>query len=163
MYGGVPLAGSNYSVQAWYSLTPGDDVFQLAGDGPVSGPPAYFNLVPGYFSASERAVPGALVNTNNVGWPYFAYVQVRAWDNAGGQLDSWDDAWNAALGGSGRAVGWSEVFYQKLTIGLQPRPGMENFESFNIFIVPEPGTVSLLVLGGAALFWRICCRHRHKK
>jgi hypothetical protein len=39
---------------------------------------------------------------------------------------------------------------------------MFNFESFNIFIVPEPGVVSLITLGGAALFWRIRPR-RHKK
>jgi hypothetical protein len=83
------------------------------------------------------------------------YLQVRTWDNAGGQLGSWDEAWNAALAGSGRAVGWSEVFEQPLAIGSVPYPGMMNFESFNIFLVPEPGTVSLMVLGGAALFWRM--------
>jgi hypothetical protein len=164
VYGGAPLAGTNYSVQAWYSLTPLTDGFQLVSDArPVALSSVTFTVAPGYFPGGELAIPGALINTNSTGWPYFAYLQVRAWDNAGGQLDSWEDAWNAALGGSGRAVGWSEVFYQGLTSGLQPRPGMENFESFNIFIVPEPGTVSLLVLGGAALFWRICCRHRHKK
>jgi hypothetical protein len=145
-YAGALLVGNTYSVQAWYSLSPVVDVFQLAGDGPVSGPPTLFNLGPGYFAGYERVVPGALD---------MVYLQVRAWDNAGGQLGSWDEAWNAALAGSGRAVGWSKVFEQPLGIGSVPYPGMMNFESYNIFVVPEPGTVSLVVLGGTALFWSV--------
>lgn len=92
---------------------------------------------------------GVVAGTDSV------FLQVRAWDNAGGTLPSWDAAWQAALNGSDRAVGWSKVFVQPVVIGGVPPPGMFNFESFNIFIVPEPGTLSLIALGGAALFWSI--------
>jgi hypothetical protein len=79
------------------------------------------------------------------------YLQVRVWDNVGGQLSSWDEARNAALAGSTKAVSWSKVFSQPLAFGASPPAGMVNFESFNIFIVPEPSIVVLVGLGSLCL------------
>ena len=89
---------------------------------------------------------------------YGVYFQVRAWDNAGGQLATWDRAWNAALAGGGNAIGWSKVFWQPVGTGASPAFGLINFESFNIFIVPEPSTLSLLGLSG--LVWLLIRRQK---
>jgi hypothetical protein len=160
-YSGPRLTGTNYSVQAWYSLVPATDDFQLIGAArPVSDAPTSFAAgFPGFF-AGYGTIPDA-IPTPSSNYPFMVYLQVRTWDNAGGQLGSWADAWNAAQAGSGRAVGWSKVFVQPLGDGsAKPDPGMFNFESFNVYVVPEPGTVSLVVLGGAALFWGIRYRRR---
>ena len=134
-----PLIGTNYSVQAWYTLNPVADVFQLPPDArPVPGSLTSPSS-PGFFVGPNPIIPDP--NLSQPGdWPYYVYMQVRAWDNAGGQYPTWTAAWGAANEGSGRAVGWSSVFYQPLipTVWSQPSPGLLNFESFNLFIVPEP-------------------------
>src|SRR5207247_862369 len=145
-YGGQPLDGTNYSVQAWFSLTPVAEPFALATNArPVDGSLLGF-FIAGRFGARDPVIPEAIVNFTNGLYPYWAYLQVRAWDNAGGQLASWDSAWSAAQNGSGRAVGWSEVFFQPLEVALVPWPGIINFESFNTFVVPEPASTGLLAL-----------------
>ena len=160
-YFGPLLAGSNYSVQAWYSTNAVSDPFQLL----VSARAVPDSLVPfgssGHFSGGAPTIPDALPNLgfdpNNSAWwtnsVYYVFLQVRAWDNEGGQLPTWDDAWNAALAGSGRAVGWSKVFWQPLTYpaDTKPWPAMPYFESFNTFFIPEPTSGALLLVGGTVL------------
>ena len=151
-YTGAMLGGTNYSVQAWYSLSPVLDVFSLNQDAlPLSLSLTCFEQPePGlYWNGLEQVIP-----TGNPG----AYLQVRVWDNEGGQLNSWDEAWAAALAGGGNAVGWSKTFWQRLAAGPEPPAGMDNFESFNIFIVPEPSTLSLLGLSG--LVWLLIRRQK---
>src|SRR2546428_9213708 len=144
-YSGAPLTGTNYSVEAFYSLTQVRDIFQLATN---ASPIATTRTKPfdGYFDIGDRYITEANPPDANI-HNYWVLMQVRAWDNAGGQLGSWDEAWNAALAGSGRSVGWSKVFLQQLAIGIELPPGLINFESFNAFSVPEPRVLSLLVLG----------------
>ena len=54
-----------------------------------------------------------------------------------------------------RGAGWSKVFWQPIGIGPVPPAVLYNFESFNLFIVPEPNTISLLALGSLALVWSL--------
>jgi hypothetical protein len=156
-YSGPRLAGSNYSAQAWYSLTPVSDIFALDATGSavvaslttfLTGPDA------GFFSGGQFIVPCIFTN----GW-YGVYLQVRAWDNGGGQYNSWTAAWNAAMTGSGKAVGWSKVFWQPVNPGLGLPDGLYNFESFNVFIVPEPSIFSLFSVG--AMAWLTLRRRKH--
>ncbi len=152
-YSGPLVNGTSYSVEAWYTPSAVADPFQLLPQArAVNGSLTTFRLtaLPGFFSDSQPEIPDANLSPDG----FYTYLQVRAWDNAGGQLVSWNDAWSAAQAGSGRQVGWSTVFYQPLETRLIPWPGLVNFESFNLFIVPEPGVFSLLIL---ALF---CLRKR---
>ncbi len=154
-YSGPLLLGTNFSAEGWYSLVPAADAYQLLpGSRAVAGTlTAFSSFTPGLFSAMpETEMLDFNLSTSNT-WPYYVYLQVRAWDNAGGQYPTWSDAWNAANQGSGRAVGWSKTFYQPLDwIGsTRPYPGMINFESFNLFIVPEPSAIAILAVGAAAL------------
>jgi hypothetical protein len=146
-YTGAPLAGTSYSVEAWYSLTPVSDVFAL--DSAALEVPG--SLTTFYFGGGFFETWPFLRNVTYSGGSPGVYLQVRAWDNAGGQYGSWNEAWNAALAGSGRAVGWSKDFWQIVFPGLGQPASLDNFESFNIFVVPEPSMVSLLGLSSLFL------------
>lgn len=155
-------------MQGWYSLTPVSDAFALIGGAiPIPDSLTFFGFSnsPGFFIRGERFIADALPSPPGSSYPYTAYLQIRSWDDRNGQYASWDAAWNAAQAGSGNAVGWSKTFAQPLDIGSVPYPGMMNFESFNLFIVPEPSLTVLAVLGGAVLFAsaRIRRRHRHRR
>ena len=165
-YAGAPVAGTNYSVEAWRSLTPAQNAFALQpGASSVSGSLATFftGAGAGFFFGGTVSSDYTYNPDQLPGQSQGVYLQVRGWDNAGGQLGTWDAAWNAAQAGGGNAVGWSKVFWQPLGFGSAPSPGTINFESFNIFTVPEPGTVSLIALGGAALFWSIRFRPHQRR
>ena len=154
IYTGPLLAGSNYLMDATYSLEPVTDAFELRQDFlqlPVS-PKRFSGVFPGIFFGGEVSIP----NAPN----FYVYLQVRAWDNTGGLYPTWTAAWTASQSGSGRSVGWSQVFYQPLVPGDigAPFPTLVNFESFNTSIVPEPATVWLIALGGC--FWLIARRRR---
>ena len=143
-----PLIPTNYSVEAWYTLAPVGDVSQLIPNArPVAGSLTSPHRE-GYFIGPSPLIPDPN-RSQDPGYPYYVYLQVRAWDNAGGHYPSWDSAWSAARAGSGTAVGWSQVFYQPLDRDAStfPYPGLDNFQSFNLFIVPEPTSASLFVAG----------------
>jgi len=146
-YTGPRLAGTNYSVDATYSLEPVTDDFELRLDFlQLPLPPKRFSgIFPGFFFGAEVSITGAP--------NFYVYLQVRAWDNAGGLYPTWTAAWTAAQNGSGKSVGWSQVFGQPLGVSTMggPYPTLDNFESFNTFIVPEPTMVWLIALG--VTFW----------
>lgn len=140
-YGGLRLAGTNYSAEGYYSLlVPVSDVFALMTNGlPLPGSLTFFGT--GTNAQGVRAVgffdAGDLYPSqwDGVG---LILVQVRCWDNAGGQLDTWDKAWAAALAGSGRPIGWSKVFLQGLNYLPTASQSLFYFESFNIAVLPQP-------------------------
>jgi hypothetical protein len=121
----------------------------------VPGSLSTFFPTGGFFDRGALIVPSSIYSNGFPG----VYLQVRAWDNGGGQYNSWTAAWNAAQAGSGKAVGWSKVFWQPVNPGLGPPDGLYNFESFNVFIVPEPSIFSLFSVG--ALAWLPLRRRRH--
>ena len=167
IYSGAPLLGTNYNVEAWYSLMPVPDVFALNTSArPVQDSLTYFGFseFPGFFIRGQLFIPDALRNPSSPpGDPYMAYLQVRAWDNAGGRFASWDQARQAAQAGSGQAVGWSTTFEQGLSIGASTYPGLQNFQSFNLFIVPEPSAIVLALLASLTLLGSLRPRRRSRK
>lgn len=72
-----------------------------------------------------------------------AALQVRAWDNVGGTVTSY---------GAATIRGASALFLsQPLGGGPLLAPDMTGWQSFNIYIVPEPSTFVLAGLGAASL------------
>jgi hypothetical protein len=84
-----------------------------------------------------------------------ARLQVRAWDNLGGTVTTWDQALaNSRAGVS--AAGVSAIFTSRALGGIDPDDGaivlpptaLFGMESFNLTMVPEPSTIALGILGG---------------
>ncbi len=170
IYGGATLEGTNYSVEAWSSLNPVLDVSALLpGASAVAGSRTVFlmGIGAGFFAAGTVGPSEWIDKPDELpGYPSGIYLQVRAWDNGGGQYTTWDEAWAAAQEGSGKAVGWSQVFWQPIEFGLKPYPGLINFRSFNVFVVPEPDTSCLLTCAVVLLFLtfrRTDAKHREAR
>lgn len=95
--------------------------------------------------APTVAVPGVPENAS-------AQLQLRVWDNQGGNITSWA----MVLADPGIARGWSSQF-TSLPLGgtLTTPPNMVGLEAFNLFIVPEPSILALGALGiGALILFR---------
>lgn len=86
-----------------------------------------------------------------------AQLQMVAWDNQGGTLTSWAEAREAWLAGE-TAAGMSSLFTVECIGGeLVPPSLLAGLRSFNLFVIPEPAGLALL-LGFAGL--RIARRSR---
>jgi len=152
IYRGGPVGSTNYSVEAYYSLTNPSDTFALNATA-MAVPGSRTQFYPfgvifpdapegGYFGDRWPNMPDVIVTNMFGGTQAGAFLQVVAWDNDNGQLASWADAWNAALAGSGRAVGWSKVFFQLTDCPPGGGIGLIYFESFNLFIISEGPVVA---------------------
>jgi hypothetical protein len=138
VYSGQLLtAADKVTVQLWG----GPNASSLA---PVPGAEATIG-VQGLFATLSTPVTIAGVASGSM-----AYLQLRAWQNQGGILASWGQAYAAALV-STEAVGESAVFLSQPLGGIPP-PNMVGLTSFNIHTVPEPSIPALVGFGAAALF-----------
>jgi len=128
------LAGAGFSAQLWA----GADANSLAPVGAVVS----FNTaaLAGYFASTPNvAIPGIAAGGT-------ATVQVRAWDNAGGTITSYDNALNRG-------------FSNTLTVGLVDanNPAVNTLvglQSFGLTVVPEPSVIGLAIAGAGILFLR---------
>lgn len=142
--GTTPLDGVNYSVQ----LFAGPDAGSLA---PIGNPlPFRAGAGAGSWAGFDLTIPTVAPGA-------VAFLQARAWFNAGGTLTSF-----AAAQAAGQAWGQSGVF-QSLPLGggnpPNPSPNTignplaaNNIGSFSL--VPEPSTYALMALGACALMFR---------
>jgi hypothetical protein len=93
-------------------------------------------LLAGYFIANARQIGGVPGGSA-------AAVQVRVWDTTTGT--SWD---NATIRGESNVI-------DPLTLVAAPGtpPNLSGLQSFSLYVVPEPSTIALGVLGAAALLF----------
>lgn len=86
----------------------------------------------------------------NIGWNTDAIAQIAVWT---GDYSSWRDAWTAAqVPGSTVKIGVSEVI--RLTTAptaTATQPTLMGLQGFDVQLVPEPASASLLGLGLASL------------
>jgi hypothetical protein len=144
-YGGRPfLAGAGYYAELWA--------------GPANSPEGSLAPVPGtlttfrtgafagYFVPSPLAIPIPGVPPGSV-----ATLQLRVWENLGGTVSDWATAEARWLNGL-LAAGKSPLF-QSLPLGggIMLPPNLVGLQSFNIYYIPEPGTLALLGLGALGL------------
>ena len=81
-----------------------------------------------------------------------ARLQIRAWDNRGGTVTSWNQV-TLAQNDSTVLRGVSPSF-DSLKLGdgaANPVPNLQGLQSFNLHLVPEPSAIALGVLGLGAL------------
>lgn len=143
-YAGPLLTGSGFSAQLFYLATTVGVIQPEGALIPAAASLTTFRTsatLAGTIATSFQTLPNTTVGG-------VATLQLRAWDNAGGTLLSYD-----AAAAAGRAVGKSELFnISGLVDNLNPTPpDMTGLRSFNITIVPEPSTFLLGGLGAAAL------------
>jgi hypothetical protein len=132
------LAGTGFSVQLFYGSVGAADSALIA----LGSPASFFSGgLSGYFDGGNVAIPGFASGTQ-------AQLQVRAWNNAGGTLTSFDSA--LVRGSSASFVS------QALGVASDPStyPVMTGLTSFQLAAVPEPTTIALGVLGGLGLLAR---------
>ena len=137
-YLGAILGGTGFSAQLWFAAGAGQaegNLALLGGSTTTFRTGATFGGTP---QPVALPVPG-VAPASGIGT-----FQVRAWDNAGGTITSWDLA----------TIRGKSILFDVTALGdgVLTLPGnMENFRSFNIYAVPEPGTFALAGLGAAAL------------
>jgi len=149
VYGGALLTGTGYTFAVF------------AGPASAANSGALTLLASTTFRTSTatgaQALPKGLVNGATVSVPgvaagELAKFQIRAWDNVGGTVTSW-----AQVITSGALSGASSVITSAALGGIDSggnivsTPATSGWTSFNIYAVPEPGTIALAGLGAAAL------------
>jgi hypothetical protein len=145
-YGGRPLlSGSGYTA----ALFAGPQGTPEASLQPVAMTTFRTGTLAGYI-----APPLDAVTIPGVPGGQIATLQLRVWDNRGGTLTTWAAAEAAWLSGQ-IAAGKSPVF-NSLPLGGAGEPpslppNLVGLVSFNIYYVPEPGTLALLGLGALGL------------
>ena len=140
--GGAGVSGTGFSAQLYAELT--------AGSFTAIGVPVAFRTgaAAGYVVSSQVAVPGFVAGTS-------LNIQMKAWDNAGGTVTSYE----AALAGL-RAVGFSNTINVGPLGGIPPTgppitdPNLTGLTGFALVPIPEPSTYALLAFGAAALLLR---------
>jgi hypothetical protein len=145
VYGGRPLlSGSGYTA----ALFAGPQGTPEASLQPV----AFTTFRTGSFEGYV-ASPG-VVTIPGVPGGQIATLQLRVWDNRGGTLTTWAAAEAAWLSGQ-IAAGKSPLFNSPALGGAgEPPtlpPNLVGLVSFNIYYIPEPGTLALLGLGALGL------------
>jgi hypothetical protein len=133
-YSGPLLTGTGYYAGLWA--------------GPVGATIEQLTFVPGSLKTFRTGnFAGAINNSGNViaipgvveGSP--AVLQLRAWDNQGGTITSYDDA---------DIRGASLPFTSGNLGGVVPPPTMAGLQSFQL--IPEPATYALITLGAASMW-----------
>lgn len=143
-YTGHPaLSGTGYTVEMWAGPMGTADNMLVAV--PNSQTSFRTGAAAGFFTApaSNPQIPG-------VGENGMAQIQIRVWDNQGGQITSWA----AALAANAES-GFSDSFVSQPLGGiLNPSPNLIGLTSFNLTVVPEPSVIALGALGLGALLLR---------
>jgi len=140
VYTGPLLAGTGFSAQIW--------------GGPLGSPEDSLQAALPIKNFRTGAAAGFVVSTGdatlaNVPINQRATLQLRAWDNMGGTILTWQQVLlNDAI-----PRGVSGLFAPSDVVGggLNPPPNLVGLQSFNIHAVPEPSVIALGLLGVGAL------------
>lgn len=131
--GTTKLSGTGFSAQLYYD----------SGSGFVAvGPVVNFNTgtFAGYFSSTPSVtIPGVAIGATTT-------LQVRAWNNAGGTISSWE---TASIRGQSASFTSPALGDPTNASSIPPLTGLTSFS-----LVPEPTTIALGVLGGLVLLVR---------
>ena len=140
------LAGTGFSVQLYSGAAGAAEASLVAA--PLIVSTFRTGAAAGYFtSLGDVAVPGRATGLN-------ASIQLRAWDNNGGLITSYDAA---VVGGFN--AGKSNVFDTANPLGGPGNPpltaaSLAGLQTFNLVVVPEPSVIALGLLGATALLLR---------
>jgi hypothetical protein len=138
VYAGPKLDGTGYSAQLFWGAGLGLTMDMIVNAGPVTAFRA--GNAAGFITAVDGTLPGSTIGSDLT-------LQLRAWDNRGGQVGTWAEAVAAGV-----AMGYSMPFdHVAVGGGSLPAKNLVGLQSFNIAEVPEPSSLALLGLGAAAM------------
>lgn len=150
-YDGALLNGSGYTVALYAGPknTPADGLQLVATSAfrQSSGN----DLPAGLWMPSAVSVPG-------VGSGQRVTVEIRAWDNKGGTVNTWDQVLADPTAARGTSGAFSPLGVLGAALGTIEGPGADSplilvgLTSFNIAMVPEPALLGVCVLGLAGVF-----------
>lgn len=144
VYGGLPSAGTGFSVQVFGGTTGTPESALVAAS-------AILHFRTGSAAGFIDNSAGVYATIPGVAEGESANIQLRAWDNQGGTILSWDQVLATPWIGQSS----SAMFVSQPLGGMTITPPyMVGLQSFS-FAVPEPTTVSLGILSiGLLLFLR---------
>jgi hypothetical protein len=136
------LQGNGYSIQLYGGPQGAAESALVAIDVPLVG----------FRTGANAGYPllTKIVNVPGVPRDGRATLQVRAWDNAGGTITSWE---NASIRGQSALIVSGPLGGPDPT-GANPPAIPPNLVGLQSFAIPEPSTIALGVLGAAALLLR---------
>lgn len=144
-YSGGLLVGSGYTAQL-FSGAPGTTDFNLLVAASSGGIVTFrTGGAAGFTSTSTATLANVAKDAAS------AVFQIRVWDNSSGLYASWAQAAPAWAAGT-IAAGMGNLFTVNAIGGdLNTPPSLVGQQSFNIYLVPEPGTFVLAGLAAASL------------
>jgi len=153
VYNGPALVGSGFTASIWARPSGSAGPFVQAATTPFRA--AGSTSTPGFW-----VIPGTAAVLSNVASDpaVRAEIIIRVWDNKGGTITRWDqlyDSTGAAVAGTeGIHRGESLPFVEADQLGGGTvLPGtLRGLQSFQLYIVPEPSTIALGILGAGCLF-----------
>jgi len=144
---GLPADGIGYSVQMYALQAPDQSTLATGTLLPVANAISTFRTgtAAGYFtSLGDIAISG-------IAGGAYATMQLRAWNNAGGSITSWE---NATIRGESNIYNSPEPLGNPSAIPATTATTLFGLQTFGMAVVPEPSTVVLGVMGGLALLLR---------
>lgn len=143
VYTGGLLVGSGYTAQLFAGPAGTTDANLLVGAA------ALVTFRTGSASGFTSSATATLANVPKDAAA--AVFQIRVWDNSSGLYASWAEAFPAWQSGA-IAAGMGNLFTVNAIGGdLNTPPSLVGQQSFNIYLVPEPGTIVLAGLAAASL------------
>jgi hypothetical protein len=133
-YTGPLLAGTGYSVGLWAGPEGSSELAFVPGSLNSFRTGGFAGAINN--SGGVIAIPGVSEGSR-------AALQLRAWDNIGGTITSWEGTFAPTYFGS---RGASAIFTSPLLGGNAPPPNMAGLQSFHLYPVPEPSVIGLMVL-----------------
>jgi len=145
VYTGGLLTGSGFTGQL-FSGAPGTTDFNLLVAASSGGTVTFRSgSAAGFTSTSTATLANVAKDAAS------AVFQIRVWDNSSGLYASWaaaKPAWDAGL----ISAGMGNLFTVSAIGGdLNTPPSLVGQQSFNVYLVPEPGTFVLAGLAAASL------------
>jgi len=154
VYNGPALVGSGFTASIWARPAGTAGPFVQAATTPFRA--AGSTSTPGFW-----VIPGTAAVLSNVASDpaVRAEIVIRVWDNKGGTITSWDQLYDPATGIANaqnalvhRGESLAFVDSDQLGGGTVLPPTLRGLQSFQLYIVPEPSTIALGILGAGCLF-----------
>jgi hypothetical protein len=164
-YNGAAFVAAGQQDHTWTATLWGRLVTEVSGDAAnnnlllaLNGTTTFGTSTSGISAGIVNRVDSTVAGVRGASFDQ-ATFQVRVWDTRNGTISTWDELMlpqNESV-----LRGYSDLFTVPYALGDPTLPSsppfLQGLQSFNLFIVPEPSAVALLIIAAACV---ICFRGR---